>query len=300
MCKNAYNIHILKLKPELQRDSFKAGLHLAWSSSSLQPSIYCLPQIKGRDKIMKKQTSFKLYHMWNKIDQVFPWRYTVPTMSATVAAWNPTRARIICWLRLKSPLRNARSPAHNTPAVAMAPITRKNHHRWERKPSLANITRRRLDAVTFNLWFQSYKPLLVQNPRSLQNQNQTTEKIRYTHLSLCKHITKATTVSQPSGHFKTLIHLLKNSQSSFWEILSQIKNSSSSSSSYHAPPEENKTKKPKRKGLQSFIADVQQKQTKKPIQSNTELPRGLQQEPLCQNSIIRSSSTSSGERKSTA
>jgi hypothetical protein len=143
------------------------------------------------------------------------------------------------------------------------------------------------------------------NPKSLQNQNQTTEKTCYTHLSHCKHITKATTVSQPSGHFKTLIHLLKNSQSSFWQNLSQIKNSitssSSSSSCYHAPREENKTKKPKTKGLQSFIADVQQKQTEKPIQSNTELPRGLQQGPLCQNSIIRSSSSSSsGERESTA
>jgi hypothetical protein len=53
------------------------------------------------------------------------------------------------------------------------------------------------------------------NPKSLQNQNQTTEKTRYTHLSLCKHITKATTLSQPNGHFKTLIHLLKNSRSSF-------------------------------------------------------------------------------------
>jgi hypothetical protein len=61
------------------------------------------------------------------------------------------------------------------------------------------------------------------------------------------------------------------------------------------PPEEKKTNK-QTKGLQSFIADVRQKQTKKRIQFNTELPRGLQQEPLCQNSII----LSSGERKSTA
>ncbi len=113
------------------------------------------------------------------------------------------------------------------------------------------------------------------NPKSLQNQNQTTEKTRYTHLSLCKHITKATTLSQPNGHFKTLIHLLKNSRSSFWQILSQIKNSISSSSSspsscYHPPPpppgrKNKQTNKPnKKKRITEFYCRCPAETNKKP------------------------------------
>jgi len=73
-----------------------------------------------------------------------------------------------------------------------------------------------------------------------------------THIwAFAKHITEATILSQPSRHFKTLIHLLKNSHSSFWQILSQIKNSisssSSSSSCYHGPPRRKKEKTKKKR-----------------------------------------------------
>lgn len=57
-------------------------------------------------------------------DLPMPSTYTVPTISATVAAWNPTRARMNIWLLLKFPCLKDTNPARSTPAVAIAPI----HH----------------------------------------------------------------------------------------------------------------------------------------------------------------------------
>ena len=60
-------------------------------------------------------------------DLPMPSTYTVPTMSATVAAWNPTRARMNIWLLLKFPCLKDTNPARSTPAVAIAPVNTPIH-----------------------------------------------------------------------------------------------------------------------------------------------------------------------------
>lgn len=219
MCKNACNIHILKFKPELQRDSFKAGLHLAWSSYSLQARIYCLPtDKKGEKKSWRSKQASSYTTCKIKLIRFFPghtlfqpwvpqWLLEIQHGPASSAGydWN-----LLCEMP---------EVLHIILQPLQWHLSQENTTTGE-KENLHYITRRRLDAVTFNLWLQSYKPLLVQmeskitakpKPNHWKNPLHTSEPLQ-THYQGNNSLTAQWTFQNPNPPSEELsIQLLTKS-----------------------------------------------------------------------------------------